>query len=487
MNRKSGDRMRASGSFQFSRARGAPPEVEKMKRFFVTTVSLGLSISSFFFGSMVGCDDGDDTVVKAPDGGSPTDGALPDSTTVKDGTTGETSTTDGGDSAAPTGTPPWMLITVNGKTSSELIVFGLGNRIVGGRMPFDGFIGLTYIDSLGRPFLLEQAKDIVAELDPLEPWKTRASWDVHLNDGADGGTPYADPVAVVPVATGKSYVVRFNRNNIAVIDDTLKQDAAPPTKSIDLKQFFDPADTDTSVDPIAAVVANGKVYVLLANLDLNNVDTQGFYTICTSSKPKLIVIDPTTDALASKFVASDGGTDAGDAGDGGAPAVVSLLGYNPTLNGLLFDAPRHRLLVFQGGCNSKLGDGGKGPLERRQIDAVDLNTGAVTKVLDLASEGYPSAVVRSSDDEVLLGLDFFATKVWNVTSSSLGASLPDGISALASDKQGHALGVVDTSLTDGGTAKEMIQVTLDGGAVTSLGQLPVDGGFVGAADYLPGQ
>lgn len=458
-----------------------------MKRILVATASLSLGV----FGFMAGCDEGEDFELKESDGGTASDGSVVDAATKTDGSV---SLTDGGalDGGADANADaqaksPWVLVSVNGATSSELVAMRINDGNVAGRLGYDGFIGLTTIDSTGRPFLFQQQLDRVVELDPLEPWKARASWDVKLSDRADGGSSYADPVAIVPATPGKAYVLRFNRNRIAVIDDTVKGDASAPVKTVDLTPFFDPTDTDTSVDPIAAAYVDGKIYVLLANLDLNNVDPKGYFTICTTQKPKLVVLDPTTDTFQTAFAADAGApADAGpDGGDAGNSAVsVALQGFNPVFGGLVHDQARHRLLVVHGGCNSQLGDGGKGPVERRQVDAVDLTTGVVTKVLDLNGEGFPSAIVRSSGDELIVGFDFYSARRWSVTSSSLGGALPDGLTAIAADGKGKAFGVVNTSFVDGGSAKELVEVPLDGGASRVVGVVPEAGGFVGAADYF---
>jgi hypothetical protein len=445
-----------------------------MKRILLAAASLACGV----LGSTMGCDEGLDAVVAAPDGGSPSDASLDG---ARDGGSGDGSSdagqvdaaSDAGPDAAG-GRPPWLLVSVNYQGQSELVAYSLTAKDVDGRFDYPGSIGLTFVDTLGRPFLLEQSNDLVVELDPLAPWRPRASWDVRLDDRADGGAPNADPVMIAPVRPGKAYVVRFNRNHIAVIDDTVKADASAPTKTIDLSSFADPNDTDTSVDPVGAVFTGGKLYVLLGNLDLTRVSPTGFFTICTTAQPKLIAIDPTTDAVEAVI-------------DGGAAGGTLLPGYNPNFNGLWLDAPRNRLLVLEGGCNPELADAGKGPLERRQVDAIDLTTGAVTTVLDLNGEGFPNAMARLSADEVIFGFDFFSAKRWLVTSNALGASLPDGLSAFTPDPNGNVFGIQSTFLGDGGTERNLIEVPSDGGAAQILAPLPVTqpGGFAGAIDYAP--
>lgn len=448
-----------------------------MKRFYVTAASLVVSALGSMI-SMVGCDEGVDAVVSA-DSGTTTDGSFESSTGGDSGVSSDAgpkadATGDATTDAGPQGRPPWLLASVNYQTQSELIAYSIGAKDVDGRLTYAGGVGMTYIDSLGRAWLLEQSTDRVVELDPLAPWKERASWDVHLGDAVDGGSPNADPVMVVPTSAGKAYVVRFNRNRIAVIDDTLVADASAPTKTIDLSSFLDPSDTDTSVDPVGAAVVDGKLYVLLGNLDLNKVSPTGYFTICTATKPKVIVIDPATDTI-------------GPVVDGGVAGGTELPGYNPNFNGLWYDAPRHRLLALNGGCNPELGDGGKGALERREVDAIDVTTGVATKVLDLDAEGFPSAAVRASADEVILGFDFAGAKRWTVTSASLGAALPGSLAAFTIDKSGTVYGIQTTYLADGGSNVDLVSLPNDGGAPNVLGPLPASqaGGFAGAIDFVP--
>ncbi|MFO0674681.1 MAG: hypothetical protein U0235_34550 [Polyangiaceae bacterium] len=447
-----------------------------MKRALVAATSLALVVS----GVLSACDDGADAVV-ASDGGVGGDGSTSDAAIATDASGGaDAAVPDSAvpDAAAdadagPEGRPPWLLLSVNYQSDSELIAYSPTARDVDGRLSYSGYVGLTTIDALGRPFLLEQTTDRVVELDPLAPWKERASWDVHGTDGVDGGAANADPVAVVPTSPGKAYVIRFNRNQIAVIDDTLKADASAPTKMIDLGAYLDPSDTDHSVDPVGAVYTNGRLYVLLGNLDLNKVSPTGYFTICTTTQPTVVAIDPATDSVVPVV-------------DGGAASGIKLPGYNSNLNGLYLDAPRHRLLALQGGCNPELADAGKGTLERRQVDAIDLTTGNVSVALDLNAEGFPNAMVRASADEMIIGFDFYSAKRWSLGASTLGADVGDGLTSFAADPQGNVHGVRTTYLADGGSTREIVSYPPDGGAANVLGPLPTakSGGFAGAVDFF---
>src|SRR5207244_480767 len=101
---------------------------------------------------------------------------------------------------------------------------------------FPGFIGTTWTNSTD-PWLLEQSNDLVARLDRVEPWIVRSSWSVKGTDRPDGSPGYSDPDAVVVGAGNKAYVLRYTRNQIAVLDTTVTADAGAPSSAIDLSAF----------------------------------------------------------------------------------------------------------------------------------------------------------------------------------------------------------------------------------------------------------
>src|SRR5262249_31057735 len=159
----------------------------------------------------------------------------------------------------------------------------------------------------------------------------------------------------------KAYVPRYTRNALTVLDLTQVADAGAPLKTIDLSAFRDSADTDGVVDMTAAVYVPAKklVFLLLGNVDRNRVINNGFNILCTTAKPSIIAIDPTTDQVANL-----GGT-----GPGGS---IELAGYNPVLGAaMIYEAAQDRLLVLQAGCNVDV-DGGAGAMTRREVEAVSL-------------------------------------------------------------------------------------------------------------------
>ena len=170
---------------------------------------------------------GDDDVVRPTDAGT-FDGAAPDQTSPQP--------SDGGVPALAcgdaTGAPPRVLLVQGKATGSELAVVNVTTKAVDGRLSFEGGYGTT--SSLGTdPYLLGGESDIVTRLDAREPWKAVASWNVRGDDKPASGLDNANPVAVVQTSCDKAYVLRFNRDRIAVIDPSQPAGGAA-TKFIDL-------------------------------------------------------------------------------------------------------------------------------------------------------------------------------------------------------------------------------------------------------------
>ncbi|AKV02039.1 hypothetical protein AKJ09_08702 [Labilithrix luteola] len=391
-------------------------------------VGLALVLSSTCVWA-VGCSDDeantDSTTV--PDGGR--DGSLPttEPTPEKDG--GADGATTGTTCPATTGIPQRLIIT-GGAADTEVVAFNLETKQVDGRYAFSGFGGASAVDG---PYALEQASDIVTKFDRNEPWKPVASWNVRSNDGIDGGATFADPAAVVAPACGKGYILRYNRNRIAVIDTTKSGDAGAADSFIDLSSLVQSADSDGSVDPAAAVhvAAKNRLYVVLGNTDLKKVKVVGGYTnlLCSESKTTLIAIDTTTDKLVSL-----GGT-----GPGGG---IELPGYNTPINAnaLAYDAAADRLLVLQGGCVADAPGDAVGDMQQREVDAVDLATGKASKLLDLNDKGFPVAFAFA--DSTHAALNFYGpTYFWDPSKTTLGAELPGALEYITHDGKGNLLGI----------------------------------------------
>ncbi len=409
-------------------------------------------------GLMLAACDGDDTTI-ALDGG-PVDAGASDVTVMTDS---GALTDSGGGTDAQEGTPPWLLLSLNYPQKSEMTAFSVSAKHVDGTLTYPGFIGATSTQG-GSLYLMEQQNDVIVKLDPKAPWKGGPSWNVRLDDAYDGGKSYADPVAVVPVGN-KAYVLRFNRNKIAVLDTTQTGDGGAPTKTIDLSSLLGGTDGDGHVDMSAAVYVPSKqrIYVLLGNWDLTKtpaVQTIPF-TPCLATKPFVIAIDATNDALVSL-----GGT-----GPGGG---IELPGYNPLFGGMIYDATRDRFLVVQAGCNVDGGDAGPGALLRREVDQIGLTSGAASVALDLTSYGYPSAMTMLDADHMVLGFDFgYQAFPWTIGGDAgLGAQIPNAPDLFLSDGKGNLLGTHTDFFSDGGSASSIVSVQIADGGVTTLGPVP---------------
>lgn len=386
---------------------------------------------------------------------------------------------DAGD-AAPR--PQHLLLSMNNTSTSELVAFNLRTNQVDGRLTYPGFIGTTFTAG-DAPFLLQQAADVVAKLDALEPWKVRSTWNVRLTDQPDGGDNYSDPVAAIVAGAGKGYVLRYTRNAIAVIDTNQVADGGAPTKTIDLASLLQPEDGDGIVEMTGGVFVPSKnrVYVLLGNLDRRRVSSDGFTILCTTAAPTLIAIDPTTDSVVSL-----GGT-----GPGGG---IKLLGYNPPLGiPLTYDAAQDRLLVMHAGCNEPAGDGGAGPVTRRQVEQISLATGAVQTLLNLNASPYPLSFTMAGAGRAIVGF-FGEARVWDMTSTSLGAAIVGAPDGFAYDGKGNLIG--PRAITTDAGKSYVVQVTsmsggdagdADAGAHQIISQNPFTdpSGFIGGVEMWP--
>jgi hypothetical protein len=452
--------------FQCHRAGRRDPENSMIKKTKMRAVVCLSIATSAFAGSLVSLSacDGDDTTIALD--ASAADVTASDVTTSPDVATQQ----DAGGGDALEGTPPWMLVNINYASKSDVVAFSIPAKKVDGRFTYPGFIGQTTAQG-GELYLMEQQADVVVKLSPAAPWKGGPSWSVRLDDAYDGGKTYADPVAVIPGPSNKAYVLRFNRNKIAVLDTTQKVDGGAPLKTIDLASQLDPLDQDGHVDMAAAVyiAAKQRLYVVLGNFDLTKTPLiqSDPFTPCQTAKPKLVTIDTTTDTVVG--------------------TAIQLDGYNPLFGGTFYDADRDRLLVVHAGCNVDLPlDAGKGPLLRREVDEVVLATGATQRVLDLVTKGYPSGLAILDAKNVILGFDFgFEARTWDVTTAALGAQIPNAPDTFVYDGKGNLLGTKSQYFSDGGSASSIISVRVDDGGLTTLGPVPfTDQGYLGSVDYV---
>jgi hypothetical protein len=405
------------------------------------------------------------------DTGAPADTAAP-----VDGSSSDSAS----DAGAGDGEAPKLLVTY-GVTASDLYVVDVAGKFVAGSLPFPGAFGAPFTQA-AAPYLLEQAADIVAQLDPVKPWTVDSSWNVAVGDAIDGGAAYSDPYQIVVVGPS-GYVIRYTRNKIAVVDVSTSADAGLPESVIDLSSLVQPNDSDHVIEMTAGVyVASSKLlYVVLANIDRNLVSPSGTNLFCSSTVSSVIAIDTTTNMIKSL-----GGTAPG----GG----IALTGFDPITGGVAYDAAGGRLLIAEAGCNMQgPGDGGMGALVKRGVEAVNLATGQTSILHDGSQDGVPSVFVYIDPTHAVLGFDYTGseTVAWDPTKPALGAAIPNAPDLFVYDGVANLLGVLTTFGADGGSTTDIISAPLAGGAATTLvsNPFPMSAGCgsycVGGLDLWP--
>jgi hypothetical protein len=377
--------------------------------------------------------------------------------------------------------PQRLLVTTNNSKTSELVAVDVATGAVDGRLTFPGTLGATSAQSALYPFLLEQSTNAVARLDSTHPWEIDSSWNVTLKDRMDGGSKSADPVAVIAGGDGKAYVLRYERNEIAVIQASANEDAGAPLRTIDLSGLLQPNDGDGLVEMTEGLYVAGKnmLYVVLENIDEDDVSANGEYLFCADTVSTIVGIDTTTDKVVSLGGTAPGGQ-------------VALKGYNPVPAGLAYDAAGDRILLFEEGCYAEpTGDAGAGKRSKGGVEAVSLHDFSTTILLDISDdfalgEGYPSGIVYLGPTDAVLGFDFTGseTRHWNPTETKLGALIPTAPDMFTYDGNGHLLGVVTT-----GSSTEAVSVDLTSGKSTTLHEsdrlFTIPGGFIGSVDVWP--
>jgi hypothetical protein len=363
--------------------------------------------------------------------------------------------------AAPAG-PAHLLVTFTGATTSETVAVNVTTKAVDGRIPFSGF-GVTDARNTTSPFLLEQNADVVAKLDATDPWKIDATWNVALTDVADGGSLYSDPYQVVVEASNKAYVLRYERNDIAVIDESASAEGGVPTSSINISKFVQAGDSDGVVEMTAAayVPATHMLYVVLANINQATQATAMTVVCPTGGTSTLIGIDTTTDTIA---------TLPGSAANGS----IALTYYDPT--SMVYDATGDRLIIVSAGCSPSTG-GVLGAPTLRGVEQIALATGKSTSLIELTSSMFPvgfndlpTGFVYIDSTHAVLGFDQTGEAVyaWNPTQATLGNLIPNAPDVFTYDGNGHLLGA-RADVTDAGVAKtDIVSVTVPAGVSTTL-------------------
>jgi hypothetical protein len=389
--------------------------------------------------------------------------------------------TEGGDADAAPAPPSRLLLSYNGETSSELVAFGMESKAVDGRLVYGDYLGTAYVGSTA-PWLLEQSTDVVARLDAQHPWMVDSSWSVALSDRTDAGftSAYSDPQAVLVGAGTKAYVLRYTRNLIAVLDTSQVVDGGTPTGSIDLGTELQ-AGGDGYVQPVGGVyvASQHRVYVVLGNINRFDVVQNGYVLLCASTTPTVVAIDTTNDTLVDLNGAAPGH---------GWP----LVGFNPVLGGALaYDAQTGasgRLLVVEAGCNPAATDGGVGALVKREVESIDLATGQAQELLDLTAQGFPGGLAYIDAHHAIVEL-YGAANLWDPTTATLGAAIPNAPDSFVYDGVGNLLGVKGNYAADGGLLGfDVVSVSVPAGTVTKLGSNPftLTNGFLGGVALWPG-
>jgi hypothetical protein len=434
---------------------------------------------------LIGC--GGDDVTLAPEAGADGGGdAHPRDGTVGDGPTSDITSdvakeaTSDADAALG---PQRVLVTSQGSDTSELVAVNVAMHTVDGTLSYPGF-GTTDAHSKVFPFVLEQENNIVGRLDALRPWIVDSSWNVLLKDGIDGGFPYTDPFAAVVGAGDTTYVLRYNRNDIAVINALQMVDAGKPLHTIDLSSLVQ-AGGDGAVEMTGGVYVAAKnlVYVVLGNINQNTVLPPTYDLLCTDTTSTVIGIDTTKNAVANL----------GGSGPGGS---IPLKGFDPVIDGIVYDEMNNRLLILEAGCN-KPGtsvDAGPGPVLKRGVEAVNLADLTTTILIDTSSmfasgSGYPSGIVYISPTQAVLGFDFTGSEVynWNPTSSTLGSLIPNAPDLFTYDGAGNLLGT-STTENDAGSITSVVSVDIATGKSTTLSANPfgdAGAGIIGGVDVWP--
>ena len=390
----------------------------------------------------------------APDGAQPSDGGT-------DGTIA-----DAGDAGS---LARYLLLSYgyDNYSKTELSAFSLSSGKIAGGVQYAKFG--TNVNGGVNPWLLNQAGDVVSKMDANEPWKVASSWSVALPKENDAGAAYSDPSAIAETST-KAYVALFNRNTIAVIDTTKTADGGAPTKLIDMSSLRQTADdTDGYVELTSAVyvAAHKRVYVVVGNTDLNNVDPQGFFLLCGKSKSVVAAIDVDTDTLVSL-------------GDAGGPlgSTITLNGTNPVFGGLVYDAKGDRLLVMSAGCNAPTPDdagpdAGKGPMLGRVVEQVSLADNTTKVLYDANHDGFPGEIVYADEHHAWLQLGG-VTNAWDPASTALGALVGAAPDSFVYDGKGSLVGPRSNYLADGGFGGiDIVSVQTSDGGVTKIGSTPV--------------
>jgi hypothetical protein len=448
-----------------------------MRRIILSSASF--VVSAFALSALTGCV-GDDTEVPVPDSGTvvtPLDGGHDATVGGEEGgpgdaalDTGDTSTV-GNEDASDGATGPGFLVlsyALDEFSKSEADAIDLSTGLTAGHFSYAQ--GGTNVVTPTGPWVLEQFNDVIAKMDPAQPWLPVSTWDVSSAAPEAGGYAYGDAMSVAETGS-KAYVALFNRNHVPVLDTTAKVDGGAPTTSVDLSALLQATDDDGSVDDVAAVYDDSqkRVWLVLGNIDETTVTAPTYDLLC---KPGLASTVVAIDATDDKLVAG---------------LTYTLAGVDP--GSVVYDAPNERLIIMSSGCNRPPdagSDAGPGALVGRLIEQIDLKSGMSTVLYDANSQGFPGQLVYVNEHQAFVSFGFTGSSSvfgWDPTSTSLGASLTNAPDAFVWDGKG-LLGPRTSYLSDGGIAIEVIDVNPLTGEATNIVANPVSAADPSA--YLEG-
>jgi len=397
--------------------------------------------------SLTGCSEGGASEAVSPGPDASTDG-LPDASTA----------------ALPDGQGPaaslteHLLVSVNGASRSEVFAVNLASRAVDGRFSFDTGLGSASTGG-ALPLVIQQGNDLVVTMNAQKPWEPLGSWNVAGDDQpADAGPGNSQPLAAVVPTGSAAFILRYNRNRLAVIDTAQTADAAAPVRYIELSSLLQSGDGDGQIDVTSAVYVprNRRIYVLLGGYDRTAFAADQTNLACLNLSPSVIAIDAVTGELISL-----GGTAPG----GG----IALKGYNPWISApLVYDEAGDRLLVLHGGCSSasdtRVQSASASGVQRRGIEEVSLATNASTMLVSFdgatGPTGFPSSLTVTRDNAAVVAFTYPAEAfVWNTRKSALGPKLSASFDWVTRDAAGNVFGVATRKAADAQPARTDVVVS----------------------------
>jgi hypothetical protein len=408
---------------------------------FAVSTSLGLGACGGAENAGVPADAGDDA---PPDGTlTPSDGGAEAAAPAEGGL-------DASSDAPADGSPPYLLLSYGASSAaqSELAVFSVPQGETVAVLP--GIQQARNTIGAASPWAFDPQRELVLKMSAVQPWIVESSWSISA-DGRDGG-PYAGPdwISVAETGSGKAYVTRYSSNRMYVLDLGAVSDGGAPSTTIDLSSFLQAGDTDGLVDVAAAfyVASYDRVFVVLGNVDRNDVDPSGLPRCKTGLFSAIGMVQGATATV--------------------IPNPHQLFGMNPQT--LVYDSTDFALVVSSAGC-SVIEDGGIAPVGR-EISQMFLGNLLVTTLVDATSLGFPGSLVWID------GSDGFAefggvTYGWN-PGVALGAVVPNAPDVFVWDGNGSLVGPRTTRASDGGvTGTDVLRVNPASGVTTVIGSNPI--------------